>query len=181
VDELLTNYGRVDEIWFDGNGAPPNVNAELYAHIKQLSPHTLIWTGPEIAAPGVDLRWVGNESGRAPVGETSVRTLAGKVIWYPSESDVSIRPSWFYHASEDGRVKSLAQLTDIFFNTVGRNSVLLLNVPPNRAGVLPPQDVARIGQFGASIVNLFTNNLAATKEARGDSTFQARDYGRQGG
>jgi alpha-L-fucosidase len=176
VEELLTKYGRVDEIWFDGNGAPSSINSALYAHIKQISPHTLIWTGPQLAGPGVDLRWVGNEAGRAPVGETSVQTLQGKVIWYPSEADTSIRPSWFYHANEDTRVKSLAQLTDIFFNTVGRNSVLLLNIPPNRAGVLPAPDVARIGQFGASITNLFTNNFAATRPAKADTNFHPQDY-----
>jgi len=179
IDELLTNYGKIDEIWFDGNGAPAGINAAFYAHIKQLQPDTVIFAGPEIAAPGVDLRWVGNEGGYAPEGETSVQTLMGKVIWYPSESDTSIRPGWFYHPDDDGAVKSLAQLTDAYFNTVGRNSVLLLNVPPNPTGVLAPQDVARIGQFGASIRNLFTTNLAARKEVGADSTLHLRDYGPQ--
>jgi alpha-L-fucosidase len=174
VDEILQNYGRIDEIWFDGNSAPSSVGASLYAHIKQISPHTLIFTGPEIAATGVDLRWVGNEGGNAPAGETSVQTLNGKQIWYPSESDVSIRGQWFYHAGDT--TKSLQQLTDIFFSSVGHNSTLLLNVPPNQDGVLAPEDVARVGQFGASIHNLFTTNLASGRAVTGDSVFQATDY-----
>jgi alpha-L-fucosidase len=149
VDELLTSYGRVDEIWFDGNGAPASVGRDLYEHIKTLQPHIVIFTGPEIAAPGADIRWVGNEGGNAPAGETSVQEMGNDTIWFPSESDTSIRPGWFYHPEDDGAVKSLAQLTDIFFNSVGRNSVLLLNVPPNRA---------------------------AGKDATGDSTFH-EDYG----
>jgi len=179
VDELLTNYGRVDEIWFDGNGAPSSVNAALYAHIKQLQPHVVIFTGPEIAAAGADLRWVGNEGGYAPQGESSVQQLGGKTIWYPSESDTSIRPGWFYHPDQDGSVKSLAQLTKVFFETVGRNSVLILNVPPDKVGVLPAPDVARLGQLGASLRNLFTTNVAAGKSATAESSHHDRDYGPQ--
>src|SRR6185369_14768987 len=66
VDELLTNYGKVDEIWFDGNGAPASVGRDLYEHIKKLQSKILIFAGPEVAAPGVDIRWVGNEGGTAP-------------------------------------------------------------------------------------------------------------------
>jgi len=94
-------------------------------------------------------------------------------VWFPSESDVSIRPGWFYHPSEDTALKSLSALTDIFFNTVGRNSVLILNIPPNTSGVLAAPDVARVGQLGAALKGLFATNLAAGRTATADSMLAA--------
>ena len=131
--ELLTNYGEVDEVWFDGAcGEGPNGKKQEYdfpsyfALIRELQPNALI------AISGPDIRWVGNESGVARENESSVVTRDGRLVWHPAECDVSIRPGWFYHASEDDKVKSLATLADIYFKSVGRNSVLLLNIPPDR-------------------------------------------------
>ncbi len=161
LTELLTNYGVIDEVWFDGAcGEGPNGKKQVYAWpryyalIRKLQPHALI------AISGPDIRWVGNESGVARVGESSVQTRDGKAVWYPAECDVSIRPGWFYHTSEDGKVKSLAQLMDIYFESVGRNSDLLLNVPPDRRGQFAAPDVARLREFGAAVRNLFTNEIA---------------------
>ena len=91
--------------------------------------------------------------------------LDGHPVWYPAECDVSIRPGWFYHAGEDAKVKSLEHLMDIYFKSVGRNSVLLLNVPPDRRGQFAAPDVQRLQEFGATIRGLYANTLAQGKTA----------------
>jgi len=173
LNEILTGYGAVDELWLDGHDAPGIDWSGMYATIRQLQPHALI------AITGPDIRWVGTEDGTAPLGETSVQAGMPSLgqpsgpVWFPSESDVSIRPGWFYHPSEDTALKSLSALTDIFFNTVGRNSVLILNIPPNTSGVLAAPDVARVGQLGAALKGLFATNLAAGRTATADSMLAA--------
>jgi alpha-L-fucosidase len=122
------------------------------------------------------VRWIGNERGVA--GETHWSTIrpesvpfpgadgpeviralqeghADGTVWRPGETDVSIRPGWFHHAAEDARVKSVEALVDIYFTSVGRNSKLLLNVPPTRAGVLHATDVARLAGMRAALDTLF--------------------------
>ncbi len=103
-----------------------------------------------------------------------MQQLQGKTAWYPSECDVSIRSNWFWHPNDSA--KSLTELTDIFFNSVGHNCTLLLNVPPNQQGLLDTNDVARLGQLGASLHNMFVTNLAAGQPITADSTWQATDY-----
>lgn len=169
--ELLTNYGEVDEVWFDGAcGEGPNGKRQeydfpsYYSLIRELQPNALI------AIVGPDIRWVGNESGVARENESSVVTRDGKLAWHPAECDVSIRPGWFYHASEDDKVKSLATLVDIYFKSVGRNSVLLLNIPPDRRGRFADPDVARLKEFGQFIKQLDATDFVseATITSSGD-------------
>jgi alpha-L-fucosidase len=161
LTELLSDYGPIDEFWFDGAcGEGPNGKRQAYdwarhfATIRKRQPKTLT------AIMGTDIRWVGNESGFAREGESSVCLRDGKPVWFPAECDVSVRPGWFYHAAEDGKVKTLDQLMDIYFRSVGRNSVLLLNVPPDRRGLFPPPDVLRLREFGAAVNGLYANVLA---------------------
>jgi alpha-L-fucosidase len=161
LTELLSNYGSLDEVWFDGAcGEGPNGKKQVYdwkryhALIRKLQPRALI------AIMGPDIRWVGNESGFAREGESSVQTRDGKPVWYPAECDVSIRPGWFWRAREDSKVKSLEHLMDIYFKSVGRNSVLLLNVPPDRRGQFAAPDVQRLLEFGATIRGLYANPAA---------------------
>jgi alpha-L-fucosidase len=156
--ELLTHYGPIDEVWFDGAcGEGPNGKKQeydwpsYYALIRQLQPNALI------AISGPDIRWVGNESGVAREDESSVVKRGDQLAWHPAECDVSIRPGWFYHQSEDSKVKSLASLADIYFKSVGRNSVLLLNIPPDRRGRIADADVARLKELRA-----FLDQLCAT-------------------
>jgi alpha-L-fucosidase len=159
--ELLTHYGPIDEVWFDGAcGEGPNGKKQeydwpaCYALVRQLQPNALI------AICGPDIRWVGNESGVARENESSVVKREGQLVWHPAECDVSIRPGWFYHPGEDRQVKSLATLADIYFKSVGRNSVLLLNIPPDRRGRIADADVARLNEFGAFIRGLYATDFA---------------------
>jgi alpha-L-fucosidase len=97
-------------------------------------------------------------------GDEVMRSLTqgdrGGIVWRPGETDTSIRPGWFYHPAEDGRVKSVDELVEIYFTSVGRNSKLLLNVPPTRAGLIHDVDVARLGGMRARLDALFADDLA---------------------
>ena len=191
LTELLTNYGEVHEVWFDGaNGEGPNGKKQVYdwdtvyETIHRLQPKAVM------AIMGDDIRWVGNESGLGRETEWSTTVLtpeiyaradknnkklgingqsndlgsrkmlekATELFWYPSEVDVSIRPGWFYHKEEDNKVKSLKHLADIYFQSVGYNSVLLLNIPPDRRGLIHEADVQRLKEFAAYRKQVFADN-----------------------
>lgn len=197
LTELLSNYGRVDEVWFDGaNGEGPNGKKQVYdfnawyALIRRLQPSATI------AIMGPDVRWVGTESGYGRETEWSVVpadnisqekiaagsqtdvafkpdidmmaddlgsrnkiTKAKALVWYPAETDVSIRPGWFYHSKEDNEVKSPETLLDIYFSSVGRNSVLLLNIPPDKRGLIQENDATNLKAWKEKRDAIFTNNL----------------------
>ena len=170
--ELLTGYGEITEVWFDGAcGEGPNGKRQVYdwqayyATVRKLQPNALI------AICGPDVRWVGNESGVARETEWSIQPANparhGKtgLVWYPAECDVSIRPGWFYHPAQDKRVKSLAHLLDIYYKSVGRNSVLLLNVPPDRRGLIHENDARRLRELRQVLDATFRTNLARGKAA----------------
>jgi alpha-L-fucosidase len=89
-----------------------------------------------------------------------------RLIWYPAETDVSIRPGWFYHAREDDKVKSVEQLLDIYFSSVGYNSVLLLNLPPDRRGLIHENDVQRLKEFRKVLDAIFDQNLVRKASAK---------------
>lgn len=174
--ELLTNYGTVHEVWFDGAKGKNAKDMEYdfqgyWSMVKELQPQAVCFSD---VGPGV--RWVGNESGNA--GETCWSTINttgmapgvadSKYLntgdekgqeWIPAETDVSIRPGWFYHPKEDDKVRSPQNLVKLYYESVGRNSLLLLNVPPNREGLLCPQDVAAIKEFRSILDETFKTNL----------------------
>ena len=191
LTELLTNYGEVHEVWFDGaNGEGPNGKKQIYdwdailRTIRRLQPKAVT------AIMGDDVRWVGNEKGIGRETEWSATALtpgiyprsgeqnkelgifgkakdlggrdivarATELFWYPSEVDVSIRPGWFYHADQDKQVKSLNHLTDIYFKSVGYNSVLLLNIPPDLRGLINENDVQRLKEFSSYLKKTFARN-----------------------
>lgn len=191
LTELLTNYGEVHEVWFDGaNGEGPNGKKQIYdwdailKTIRRLQPKAVT------AIMGDDVRWVGNERGIGRETEWSATALtpgiyprsgeqnkklgiygkakdlggrdivarATELFWYPSEVDVSIRPGWFYHADQDKQVKSLNHLTDIYFKSVGYNSVLLLNIPPDLRGLINENDVQRLKEFSSYLKKTFARN-----------------------
>ena len=183
--ELLTNYGDIFEVWFDGanggDGWYGGANEtrridkyyydwpETYRLIRELQPHCVIWGDN---ANRADLRWVGTEAGN--VGETNWSTMpsegqAGYAmlhygvedgdVWCPGETNTSIRPGWFYHETENAHVKSLSKLMDTYYKSVGRNSTLLLNFPVAPNGRIHPTDSLRGIAFKKMIDEVFKENL----------------------
>ncbi|MHB8635518.1 MAG: alpha-L-fucosidase [Fimbriimonadaceae bacterium] len=148
-----------------------------WAMVRKLQPNACIFSDV-----GPDLRWVGNESGYAAetswatydaVGEKGDLAAPGysrsseaemgqrnAKHWLPAECDVSIRPGWFWHASEDDKVKSVAQLVDLYYRSVGRGASFLLNVPPNEHGLISTEDVVVLTAFGEVVHQTFSHNLA---------------------
>ncbi|SFD30873.1 alpha-L-fucosidase [Spirosoma endophyticum] len=180
--ELLTNYGPISEVWFDGakgeNAKDMTYDfAGYWALVRQLQPNAVMFSDA-----GPDVRWVGNEAGNA--GETCWSTInteglaPGKADskylnrgdatgkqWVPAETDVSIRPGWFYHAAEDTKVRSAKNLVNLYYQSVGRNSLLLLNVPPNREGLFSEPDIASLHEFRSILDETFKKNLV-TKQPK---------------
>ncbi len=135
------------------NGKKQQYDWERYfGLVRRLQPQALM------AICGPDIRWVGNESGMAAETEWSVQKIDGEWKWYPAECDVSIRSGWFYHPDE--KPKTAEQLVDIYFQSVGRNSVLLLNIPPDTRGRFADADVAALRGFRAELDKLFQTDLA---------------------
>lgn len=159
LTELLTQYGDVAEVWFDGACAEgPNGKKQLYDFpayynlVRKLQPDALM------AICGPDIKWAGNESGVADVTNWSPCQIDGEWKWYPVECDVSIRPGWFFHENEVPH--SPRKLVDIYFSSVGRNAVLLLNVPPDKRGLLAEKDVETLRMFRKELDRIFAVNLA---------------------
>ncbi len=187
LTELLTNYGPIFEVWFDGaNGGTgyyggANENRRIdrttyydwgntYKLIRKLQPDIVIWND---GGDRGDLRWVGTEAGF--VGETnwSLLNATGPVpnnmlrngvengdSWVPGEVNTSIRPGWFYHTREDSRVKSLPQLLDIYYNSAGRNGTLLLNFPIAPNGLIHKNDEKAALDFAQAVKEAFAVDLA---------------------
>jgi len=202
--ELLTNYGDVFEVWFDGanggDGWYGGANetrridrltyyqwGETYEMIRQLQPNCIIWN--DGADRRGDLRWVGTEAGNIGHVNWSLLNSTGEVeyealhygvedgdVWVPGETNTSIRPGWFYHESEDDHVKSLSKLMDTYYKSVGRNSTLLLNFPIMPNGLISPIDSARGAAFSRMVHEIFDHDLAAgiRPEVQGDTLFTLR-------
>lgn len=165
--ELLTNYGPVGEVWFDGAGSEGHVYdwEGYYALIRELQPDALI------AICGPDIRWVGNEDGVSPETLWNVQERDGEQVWHPAECDVPIRHGqWFYHTDSDKRVKPLKHLLDIYYRSVGHGAVLLLNLTPDRRGLLPDADVRRLNEMWAVLSETFKTDLAIGKKATASNT-----------
>ncbi|NKI27965.1 alpha-L-fucosidase [Arenibacter sp. 6A1] len=187
--ELLTNYGEIFEVWFDGaNGGTGyygganetrKIDNKTYYQwdkaieiVRELQPNAVIFGD---GGPGV--RWVGNEEGWA--NETNWSLLERNKVypgypkykellsghengthWVPAECDVSIRPGWYYHPSEDSQVKSLEHLVNIYYESVGRNASLLLNLPVDNRGLIHEKDAAQLKALKQQIDKDFANDVA---------------------
>ena len=203
--ELLTNYGDIFEVWFDGanggDGWYGGANEkrtidrttyyewpETYRMIRLLQPHCLIWND---GSDRGDLRWVGTEAGN--VGETnwSLLNKDGEVTWnmlhygledgdswVPGETNTSIRPGWFYHETENAHVKSLSKLMDTYYKSVGRNSTLLLNFPIAPNGRIHPIDSLRGIAFNKMIHEVFKTDLAANAKKHTKNNETIIDFGK---
>ena len=208
--ELLTGYGEVTEVWFDGAcGEGPNGKRQVYNWpsyyrvVRELQPKTVIF------GMGPDVRWVGTESGYGRETEWSVVPMqvsetvgvtkgsgelpsldelfipgdmtaddlgsrkklesARALAWYPAETDVSIRPGWFYHAGQDAEVKTPEKLVDIYFSSVGRNGVLLLNIPPDRRGRVHDSDVKSLMGMRRILDETFKTDFASGAKIKASS------------
>lgn len=215
--ELLTQYGDIFCVWFDGAcGEGPNGKRQVYdwdayyALIRELQPNAAI------SVCGPDIRWCGNEAGRCRESEWSVvpaslrdnekiqeksqqaddREFAKRydsqdqdlgsraiisdereLVWYPAEVNTSIRPGWFYHASEDDQVKTVEELLNVYYGSVGGNATFLLNIPPDRRGLIHENDVKRLREFGDALRRTFQHNLAAIASASASETRSGYDAG----
>lgn len=191
--ELLTNYGPISEVWFDGangglgwyGGADEEREIDrsnyydwenTWQIVRELQPDAVIFSDV-----GPDIRWVGNENGVAgdpcwatytPKSKKSEFPAPGQVeyeqgqnghrdgkFWMPAECDVSIRPGWFYHASQDSLVKSSEELLELYFNSVGKGASLLLNIPPDSNGRIPENDKNALLRFSKMRDQIFKDNL----------------------
>lgn len=180
MTEVITQYGPLFEFWWDGaNGEGPNGKKQEYDFhrfekvIRDLTPNTVVFSDI-----GPDIRWVGNENGiagrtnwnlldtagftrgaGAPPRDTLNQGNVNGRNWIPSECDVSIRPGWFYHAEEDSKVKTAEQLFDLYLKSAGRGSSFLLNVPPDRRGLIHEADSVALLGFKKYRDESFANNL----------------------
>jgi alpha-L-fucosidase len=180
MKEIFQNYGPIWELWWDGaNGEGPNGKKQEYDWrryentVRQLSPKTVVFSDI-----GPDIRWVGNENGfvgdpnwnfldtagykrgiGAPANDTLNHGNYHGKHWIPAECDVSIRPGWFYREEEDSKVKSPEKLFDIYLKSVGRGANLLLNVPPDKRGLIHDIDSAALMNFKKLREESFATNL----------------------
>jgi len=205
LTELLTNYGPIFEVWFDGaNGGDGYYGGanevrkidrttyydwkNTYAMIRKLQPNIVIWND---GGDRGDLRWVGTEEGY--VGETNWSLLndTGDVpynmlhygvengnAWVPAEVNTSIRPEWFYHLNEDSKVKTVPVLMETYYNSIGHNGSLLLNFPIMPNGLIHPNDEKNATEFAKAVKESFAVNLAEKKKAEASNVRgNAKEFG----
>jgi alpha-L-fucosidase len=203
LKEILKDYGHIWELWWDGaNGEGPNGKKQVYDWhsfentVRQISPKTVVFSDI-----GPDIRWMGNENGiagdpnwnfldtagfRRGEGSPPMDTLNhgnynGRQ-WIPAECDVSIRPGWFWHANEEEKIKTAPQLFNLYLKSVGRGANLLLNVPPDRRGLIGEKDTQTLMEFKKLRDASFSNNLLKTAStyyqfSTKNITFRAFDSG----
>jgi alpha-L-fucosidase len=187
--EVLTNYGPIFEVWFDGaNGEGPNGKKQQYdwplfiRTVRECQPDAVIFSDA-----GPDVRWVGNEQGHASATNWNlidrVKYFPGTPLfeelgkgdengkdWVPAECDVSIRPGWFYRKEEDGRVKTMDELLDLYHASVGRGSNLLLNIPADRRGRIADIDAKTLVDFRESLREIYKDDLALGARVSADAS-----------
>lgn len=168
LTEVLTRYGAMIEVWFDGSSVVPT--ADL---VRKYAPHAAIFQGPEAT-----IRWVGNEDGFAPDPLWNAESLAEArsgvstaldgdpdgAAWMPVECDVSIRrPYWFWSTANVRNLMTLEDLLEVYYRSVGRGAQMLLNIPADRTGHMPQPDFARAREFGAEVRRRFGRSAAETE------------------
>ncbi|MBS3771863.1 MAG: alpha-L-fucosidase [Bacteroidales bacterium] len=173
--ELLTGYGKVHEVWFDGAKGPDAKDMEYdfqgyWSMVRKHQPQAVIFSDK-----GPDVRWIGNEDGIAGKTNWSLMDTSKVEVgnadtdylnsgdpngsrWVVGECDVSISSDWFYH--DDSRLKTVEELLNIYEKSVGRNGLLLLNVPPDQRGLLPEAYVERLHAFADTVDEIYNKDLA---------------------
>ncbi|MCC6161850.1 MAG: alpha-L-fucosidase [Acidobacteria bacterium] len=189
LEDVLSNYGEIFEVWFDGaNGEGPNGKRQVYdwprfhAVVRRLQPNAVIFSDA-----GPDVRWIGNERGEAPLTNwamldrdryqpgtpLSMDLPEGSALgrfYVPGECDVSIRPGWFWRAAENTRVKSPRALLRLYETSVGRNCTLLLNVPPDDRGLIHDNDVKALAGMRAFVDRVYGSSLVPSGATAGASS-----------
>lgn len=185
LTELMTNYGKIYECWWDGAGSTEaNYDWARWSYtVRNLQPDCVIF-GSLGATDFVESRWIGNESGSssqacwATIDPHALRTESAKDLnsghfggerFIPAEADTSVRPGWFYHEEQDNMVKTPSELFKYWFNSVGTNAGMLLNIPPDKNGLLMKNDIQSIIKANQFEKATFTNNLALGSEISADS------------
>lgn len=184
MEELLGNYGPIAEVWWDGANGDRDIPEKHQEYdwprfirtVRRLQPQAVIFAPPY--SPG-DIRWVGNEEGKAaktqwctyPAGvaedpESLNVGVEGATTWMPAETDVSIRPAWYWTEASNSQVRSLAQLLDIYDASVGRNTNLLLNFPVDDRGLVPEPDAQRLRELATTLRHKFAHDLAKGRPAK---------------
>ena len=187
LTEILTEYGKIDEIWWDGAGS---VNAAydygLWAYlVRKHQPDAVIF-GSMGASNYAEQRWVGNEAGyagtthyasinydmiRQETIEDMNRGIIGGELYIPAEVDVSIRPGWFYHEEQDSKVKSSRELDKLWFRSIGRNAMMLLNFPPDRRGRIVDTDINNAIESNRRINKMLSVNYVDDAKLTADSVY----------
>ena len=187
LTEILTQYGEIDEIWWDGAGSSNAAyDYGLWAYtVRKYQPNAVIFASMGAAAYA-EQRWVGNEAGyagtthyasinydmiRNEIVEDINRGIIGGNMYVPAEVDVSIRPCWFYHEEQDSKVKSSYALDDIWFKSIGRNAMLLLNFPPDRRGRIVDKDIRNAVESNRRINKMLSVNFVDNAQLSADSTY----------
>jgi alpha-L-fucosidase len=165
LTELMSNYGDVFEMWFDGNHAAGIPNwPQIIAVPRMLQPHAILKQGPLHTPPLEDIRFVGNFVAHAPLTNWSAYPAPNMpgAIWFPVESDISMIGNWFWNPANTVPM-ALTDLVDIYYFSVGRNSLFLLNVAPDRTGNLSAPSVQRLNDFHTALQSIFGTDFAAGK------------------
>jgi alpha-L-fucosidase len=185
LNELLSNYGPVYEMWFDGNKADVADWPNIIGLVRKLQPNAVIKQGPRVEPITEDVRWVGNEQACAPLASWSVYPAPNSQLsannsqpplWFPVECDTIMIGHWFWDGTPP---KDLATLLNYYYTSVGRNSILLLNVAPDKRGHFSDESVQRLHEFHDALQKIFGTDFASGKTAiasnvRGkDPTFAA--------
>jgi alpha-L-fucosidase len=162
LSELASSYGDLVEFWLDGAGSAGHVYnfAKIIETLRTYQPNTIVFADTGLFEYG-DARWVGTESGRVPYENWNVIDRHGYLRWRPVEADTPLRNEhWFWHPNDEASLKSLNELLTTYDETVGHGAQLMLGLAPDRRGLLPDSDVARLEEFGQALHGRYGHNLA---------------------
>jgi len=162
LSELASSYGDLVEFWLDGAGSGGHVYnfQKIVETLRTYQPNTIVFADTGLFEFG-DARWVGTESGRVPYENWNAIDRHGYLRWRPVEADTPLRNEhWFWHPNDEASLKSLNELLTTYDETVGHGAQLMLGLAPDRRGLLPESDVARLEEFGQAVRARYGRNLA---------------------
>ena len=177
LEELATRYGDLVEFWLDGAGSAGHVYdfKKIIETLRTYQPNTIVFADTGLFEYG-DARWVGNEAGMVDYENWNVIDRHGYRRWRPVEADTPLRKQhWFWHPNDESSLKSLRELLDMYDKTVGRGAQLMLGLAPDRHGLLPDSDVARLEEFGAALRKRTDGNLVPHPPLTDNAPLQALD------